>query len=90
MGSLFAHRERESQPGAHSAHDATGVVRVRWHQFQRRGGACGIFIGTDGYSPVAGGGTETPPTDGTYLSGVRNLFPSEHPLCYPVAHRLFD
>lgn len=76
VGPVFAHRERESQPPTHSAHDVAGViVWVTWHhQFQRRGGACGVVSGTDGRSSLAPGGTETPPTDGAYRRGVRNPF----------------
>ncbi len=83
VGSLFAHRERESQPKAHCSHDHPGVLRVRWYQLQVRGGACGIFSRTDKCSSVARGGTETSPIDGTYRRVVRirllwNIYSATH------------
>jgi hypothetical protein len=82
VGSLVAHHERESWPEMHSAHDVASGIRVRWHQLQRRGGACGSSSGTDRFSSLARGGTETSPTDGTYLHDVRTPFPLEHPKRY--------
>jgi hypothetical protein len=77
VGSLAAHRERESLPETHSAYDVAGDIRVRWHQLQCRRGACGSCSGTGSFSSVARGGTETPPTDGTYRHRVRSPFPLE-------------
>jgi hypothetical protein len=82
VGPISAHREREPRPETHRAHDLAGVLRVRWHQLQGCGGACGIVSGTDRRASLAVGGTETSPIDGTYRRAVRNPFPLERPLRY--------
>jgi hypothetical protein len=70
VGSLFAHREREPQPGTHRAHEVTATVRSRRHKLELRGHSRSVFGRRQRSSTMARRGPVAPTIDGTYCYEV--------------------